>query len=136
MAEKKKIGRPPEPVPQAVADAVVEWLYEGKSLLSFCEQDGMPTIRTVHRWVEKDETFASNFARAREAGAATRFDRAGNIVSAATPETVHVAKLQAEHEYKAAACFCPRVFGTNRQQVEHSGGVAINVVTGIDREAE
>lgn len=105
------MARPVEPVPQDIVDRVLEGLYSGKPLSDICDEEGMPNVRSISRWCAKDETFASDFARARKEGAAARFDKAGRIVAKATPETVQVAKLQAEHEYKAAACFCPSVFG-------------------------
>lgn len=91
---------------------IIDWLYEGGSILGYCQQEGRPKRRTIYDWVDADPDFGAQFARARREGAAARFDKAGEIVALATPETVHVAKLQAEHEYKAAACFCPSVFGS------------------------
>mgnify|MGYP000311250997 CR=1 FL=1 len=91
---------------------IIDWLYEGGSILGYCQQEGRPKRRTIYDWVDADPDFGAQFARARREGAAARFDKAGEIVALATPETVHVAKLQAEHEYKAAACFCQSVFGS------------------------
>lgn len=129
------MGRPPEPVPQDIAGRILDGLYEGRALATICRGKGMPKPRTVSDWKAKDPEFAAAFARAREEGAALRFDKAGEIVKKATPETVQVAKLQADHEYKAAACFCPAVFGT-RQHLQHSGDVSITLDTGIRREPE
>lgn len=68
MSGEKRIGRPPEPVPQDVADEVVEWIAEGKTLREYCRQEGKPSRATVDRWRAKDDAFASRFARAREIG--------------------------------------------------------------------
>lgn len=61
-------GRPPEPVPQQMADEIVEWISEGKTLREFCRQEGKPSYGAVYDWIEKDKEFASRFARAREVG--------------------------------------------------------------------
>jgi phosphohistidine swiveling domain-containing protein len=62
------MGRPPEPVPQGIADQVVDWISEGKTLREFCRQDGKPHYSTVYDWIEKDEDFSQRFARARLIG--------------------------------------------------------------------
>jgi hypothetical protein len=61
-------GRPTEPVPQDIADAVIAWIADGKTLREFCRQDGKPSYGTIYNWIEKDEQFASRFACAREQG--------------------------------------------------------------------
>lgn len=61
------MGRPPEPVPQEKADAIIEWISAGKTLREWCRENGV-AYRTVYDWLEKDETFSARFARAREAG--------------------------------------------------------------------
>jgi predicted secreted protein len=65
---EKRMGRPPEPVPQAKANEIIEWIASGQTLREFCRQEGNPAWRTVYEWLEKDEEFAARFARAREMG--------------------------------------------------------------------
>lgn len=50
------------------ADAIVQWISEGKPLRQFCRENGL-TWRTVYNWLEADTDFASRFARARDIGA-------------------------------------------------------------------
>ena len=64
----KRIGRPPEPVPAGLADEVIEWIEQGKPMAEWCRLPGKVTRRTVHLWREKDEAFATRFARARDDG--------------------------------------------------------------------
>lgn len=63
-----KIGRPPEPVPQDIADALCVWLSEGKTLAAFCRKKGSPDRSTIYDWLDKDEEFARRYARARSIG--------------------------------------------------------------------
>lgn len=63
-----KPGRPPEAVPQDKADAIIEWISSGKTLRDWCRQEGNPSFRAVYDWVNKDDEFASRFARARDVG--------------------------------------------------------------------
>lgn len=64
----KKMGRPPEAVPQAMAEEICEWIAQGKTLREFCRQDGKPAWQTVYGWLDKDAEFRRRFAHARERG--------------------------------------------------------------------
>lgn len=62
------MGRPSDFTPQT-ADAIIEWIAEGKPLREFCRQDGTPGWRTVYDWLEREPEFSARFARARDMGA-------------------------------------------------------------------
>jgi len=64
----RRPGRPPENVPQDVAQALLEWLCAGRTLTSFCSMPGSPSIRTVYDWRNKDADFRRAFQVAREIG--------------------------------------------------------------------
>ena len=109
-----RIGRPPEPVPQDIADAVVEWIAEGKPLREFCRQPGMPARRTVDDWRLKDEAFAARVARARDVGYAQIADECLAIVDtsdAKDDQDVARRKLRVETRLKLLACWDPRRYG-------------------------
>ena len=59
-------GRPTE-FTQDVADAICARLIGGESLRTICADPAMPADRTVYQWLAKDETFAQQYARGREA---------------------------------------------------------------------
>lgn len=109
---KRRIGRPPEPVPSDIADRMVDWLASGRTLTSFMALDGMPAAATITDWKKKDPEFAERFARAREAGAAMMIDEGQDILDKADAETIQVAKEQAAYRVKRAACFAPHLYGT------------------------
>lgn len=52
-----------------VADAIIEWIADGRPLREFCRQEGRPAFRTVYDWLENDADFSARFTRAREIGA-------------------------------------------------------------------
>lgn len=67
MARKPK-GRPSE-FSQAVADEICERLAKGESLRSITSanrDDFMPGQTTVYRWLDENEAFRKQYARARE----------------------------------------------------------------------
>ncbi len=149
MTAKRKPGRPPEAVPQEIADAVCEWIAEGRPLREFCRQPGMPCRATVDNWRLKDEAFASRVARARDigydqiaeecvqiadtplAGVTTVEDEEGTKTT--TEDMLGHRKLQVETRLKLLACWDPRRYG-QKAQVDHAGGVTIQVTTGVPRD--
>lgn len=142
----KQRGRPPEPVPATFADEVIEWVGAGKPLAEWCRQPGKPGRTTVYNWAEKDPIFAERLARARDRGCdemaeavvalasskpMTYVDGAGN--ERIDPGAVQWHRLQVDTKLKMLACWNPAKYGT-KQAVEHSGGVNINVITGVPSE--
>lgn len=53
----------------SMADAIIEWISEGKPLREFCRQPNSPAWRTVYDWMDANSDFAARFARARDMGA-------------------------------------------------------------------
>ncbi len=58
-------GRPSQ-YTVALADKICELLAFGKSLLKICDMKGMPTYRSVMRWVIKHEEFCHKYEMARK----------------------------------------------------------------------
>jgi hypothetical protein len=44
------------------------WLSAGKTLRSFCRQDGYPSYASVYSWLDDSEEFSNHIARARLIG--------------------------------------------------------------------
>jgi hypothetical protein len=84
----KKVGRPVKPVPQDVADRLIEWISEGKTLREFCRHPSSPSFRTVYDWTEKDKEFAARLAHAREIGHDAIADETMEIIDA-EPERIN-----------------------------------------------
>ena len=59
--------RPPEPVPQDLAESVLEHLRKGETLSSWCRDNNVGRT-TVHQWRDKDEAFREQYARAKRDG--------------------------------------------------------------------
>lgn len=145
------MGRPKEPVPQDIADAVVEWVSAGKTLSAFCRQPGMPTRRTIDRWRADDEEFASRVARARDTGFDVIADECIAIADTTeegttttedddgkktvTGDMLGHRKLRVETRLKLLACWDPRRYG-NKQQLEHSGAIDMGLAERIRKADE
>lgn len=77
---KKPNGRPSLYTPE-LGQEICYLLTEGLSLRAICEQEGMPTWRTVMNWLHfnRDERFFQQYTRAREAQADWCADAAPDI---------------------------------------------------------
>lgn len=60
-------GRPSS-YTQEVANAICLRLENGESLRAICSDEDMPARTTVHRWLDANENFRSQYARARDKG--------------------------------------------------------------------
>lgn len=64
----------PMPFDQAVADDICDKLVEGMSLRKITLDAEMPSASTVFKWLRENETFAQQYAHARDAQADTLAD--------------------------------------------------------------
>lgn len=105
---------------QTLADEICEHIGDGKSLRSFCEQEGRPSAPTVCRWLRMEETawFAEQYARAREAQADALFNDILDIVDQA--EDPQIARLRMDARKWMAGKLRPKVYG---DKVELGGKV-------------
>lgn len=83
------------PFDQDVADAICEWMADGKSLSSWIKTQAETTktasghvvrISTVYRWMNNNEKFAAQYAQAREDRADTLVDEMFEIAATATDD--------------------------------------------------
>lgn len=72
------IGRPSSYTAE-LALVICERLVEGESLRAICREEGMPSQSMVFRWLEANEAFREQYARAREMQADTFADELTEI---------------------------------------------------------
>jgi hypothetical protein len=110
-----------------MADRVCAWLEDGKSLRSFCLQEGTPKASTVILWTHQDAVFAERYARARDEGA----DRVAEMVIDALddpdlpPEQVQRVKSLCDARKWYASKIAPRRYADKldlRAEVSGPGG--------------
>lgn len=125
-------GRPSD-FTQEKADDICMALSEGKSLRSICHGDDMPTARTVHNWLNANEAFFQQYAKAREIQAETIFDECLDIADQQENDVITVdgvdqtqhdviarAKLRIDTRKWMAGKLRPKVYGEKVVQ-EHTG---------------
>lgn len=138
-------GRPSS-FTQEIADRICEGLAAARSLRSICFDEGMPTQTTVFRWLADDRflEFREQYMRAREAQADALFDEMLDIADDAANdwmeregensqgwqlngEHVQRTRLRLDTRKWIAARLAPKKYG-DKVDVEHSGGLTVNVV--------
>lgn len=94
---------------ETIADEICEHLANGKSLLSWCNEEGNPTRATVFRWVAKYPEFRDKYARAREEQADAFADEIAFIAD--TEEDANKARVRIDARKWVAARMQPRKYG-------------------------
>ncbi|MEY4672717.1 MAG: hypothetical protein RL148_501 [Planctomycetota bacterium] len=127
----KRIGRPPEPVPQDLAESCLQWVASSRPLAEWCRQNDVSTD-LVFDWREKDDTFRQRYARAREIGGEHIAERLRRLAAEPSdhPDDVAHRRLQVDVDKWLLARWFPSRYG-DRQQVEHSGQMNLTVLTGV-----
>lgn len=92
---------------------VLEWLAEGKTLTSYCQQEGKPSISTVNRHIDESPEFDLKCIRAREVGGDVAADKLAEINQALADGTVdaYAAKIISSNLQWMASKLMPRRYG-------------------------
>ena len=119
MAQTKKAPRGrPSTFTQAVGNTICDRLALGESLRAITADPAMPDQRTVYRWLEADEDFRQQYARAREEQHHTLAElTVEEAVAAVDPQRGRLA-FDARKWYLSKVA--PKVYGDKVHQ-EHTG---------------
>lgn len=119
------MGRPSD-FTQETADTICTLLGEGKSLRTICDADEMPSQSSVFRWLQANEPFREQYARARDTQAETVFDRMRDV---AADEVIDVnrARLMIETDKWYLGKLKPKAYGDKVEQV-HTGGIEVKLI--------
>lgn len=115
---KRKTGRPTD-YTKDMADKICEKIANGRSLRSICAEDGMPPMKTIYRWLEANEEFRHQYARARDKQADYFAEEIIEIADSAEAESAAVskAKLQIDARKWAASKIAPKKYG-DKQEID------------------
>lgn len=115
---RRKTGRPTD-YTKDMADKICEKIANGRSLRSICAEDGMPPMKTIYRWLEANEEFRHQYARAREKQADYFAEEIIEIADSAEAESAAVskAKLQIDARKWAASKIAPKKYG-DKQEID------------------
>lgn len=113
---------------QEIHDAILERLSQGRSLLSICRNDDMPSHATVLRWRKKYPDLDEAIPRAREEGTHTL---AEECLTIADNDQLDPAdrRIRIDTRLRLIGKWNRASYG-DKQTVEHQGGVSISVIDG------
>jgi hypothetical protein len=123
-----KRGRPSS-YSDELATTICDRLTQGEALIAITSDAGMPSIRSVFRWLEANDRFRREYARARELQAHVMAEKAVAAGDAATPEDAHAARVRYDAMRWYAGKLLPKTYGDKVQQ-EHSGTVTLEALVG------
>lgn len=115
---KRKTGRPTD-YTKDMADKICEKIANGRSLRSICAENGVPPMKTIYRWLEANEEFRHQYARARDKQADYFAEEIIEIADSAEAESAAVAKakLQIDARKWAASKIAPKKYG-DKQEID------------------
>lgn len=128
----KRKGRPPLSVNWQLAHVVLARLAEGESLRDICRTKGYPKESAIREWAIADSEFGQAFLRARAIGFECNAEELEQWASNQPADNTEAQwqRTRIETRKWLLAKRLPNVFGDVRN-VQHSGGVALQVVTGV-----
>lgn len=111
---------------QEKADAICSRMAEGESLRSICRAHGMPSTSTVMRWLEDDERFREQYARAMNMRADVKFEELDDVsedaVMAESAIKIAGLRLKADNIKWQLGKMAPKKYG-EKLDLNHSGQV-------------
>jgi len=120
---KKRTGRP-STFSQEIADKICEHIAKG-GYATHLQRFGLPSSTTLGKWLNENEEFAAQYARARERRAEHFAEEIVEIAD--TDPDPQRARVRVDARKWAASKLLPRVYGDNqRLEVDHTFNISIN----------
>lgn len=112
----------------AVIEKILQLLREGQSLRRICKENpDVPARENIFDYLDKDEDFATRYARAKEIGSHALVEDSIDIADAAKDRTaVEKARVQIQARQWAASKLHPKKYG-DKQTVEMEGGLNLTL---------
>jgi hypothetical protein len=130
------MGRPSS-FTQEIADRICERIAEGEGLRRIVLDEGMPSEKTVYRWLRENGDFRQQYACAREDQAEHFLDEIMDIADDASRDTVATdsgevantewiqrARLRVDARKWAMSKLAPKKYG-DKIGIEHSGQIEL-----------
>lgn len=131
---KSNAGRPTI-YSEELIERICEQISNGKSLRAVCRAKDMPSMSTVMVWLGENDKFSEQYRKATEQREDFHFEEMMEIADKVLPESAEVAKakLQIDTRKWVLSRMNPKKYG-DKQQMEHSGDVAVNMISELMKE--
>jgi hypothetical protein len=115
------------------ADAFLAYIEDNGSVMAFSRLEGSPGKRTIYDWIERSPDLKARFSAARAVANQALEEEQLEIADTRDrqdPDDVQHRKLRIWTRQQVLANRDPSRYGP-RQHVQHSGGLTVQVVTGV-----
>jgi hypothetical protein len=119
---------PPELIQRICAE-----IASGKSFVEVAANDWSPSRVSIYRKMWKDEAFAAEITKAREAQQEFEADNCVEMADNATMEDWQVVKLRIWARQWRAGKLAPRKYGDKAATAETPGAPVVNVYNGLPK---
>lgn len=132
---KRPVGRPSK-FSQDMAENICEQIANGKSLRAICAEDGMPSATTVFKWLNDNQDFSEQYARARDRQADHYFEEIVEIADSVEADSAAVAKarLQVDARKWTLSKLAPKKYGEKTELDVKSSDGSMTPTVRIDAE--
>ena len=143
VLKQSKLGRPVSKPDPEIVEKVLEHVALGGTLRAFCRQKGMPSYRTLYRWLDKDQEFLSRFTYvSRFLGARAIAEEALALVDTPPPvigegdnarmDNAHVNWMRSRSDLrlKLLSKWYPQEYG-DKVGIDAKGDISLTISTGI-----
>ena len=143
VLKQSKLGRPVSKPDPEIVEMLLEHVALGGTLRAFCRQKGMPSYRTLYRWLDKDQEFLSRFTYvSRFLGARAIAEEALALVDTPPPvigegdnarmDNAHVNWMRSRSDLrlKLLSKWYPQEYG-DKVGIDAKGDINLTISTGI-----
>lgn len=129
-------GRPSTYTPELAAKILEEMTYADGGLEEVCSREGMPSDRSVYRWLAQHEDFRQAYTRAREVIADVQAARA--LRDALTATDASLGRLAFDARRWSASKLAPKKYGDAVQMklTDNEGGPVQQVIRWAQTDTE
>lgn len=127
--KEKKLPKDRVTLSEAVFNEICTRIANGQSLRQICKLKTMPSMAAFFNWVNADAKLLEQYTRARETQAEHHADEMVLIADDLNIPPEHKRIMIDARKWKASKQ-APKKFG-DKQEVNHTGGLALTVNTGV-----
>ena len=101
-----------------ITDQICQELMSGKPLTSICRNKDLPSLSTVHRWIDKHPSFAKQILQARRVGTQYYLDKMIEELETVSAKDVGIVREKLHHYRWLAYKILPRMYGDKQEVVQ------------------
>ena len=101
-----------------ITDQICQELMSGKPLTSICRNKDLPSLSTVHRWIDKHPSFAKQILQARRVGTQYYLDKMIEELETMSAKDVGIVREKLHHYRWLASKLLPSLYGDKQEVVQ------------------